>query len=61
LVQRSIYCTRVQMEKGIFFGGRNGATQCNIWGKRGICRAKTAELIELPFGMVNADGPRNCV
>ena len=49
------------MEKGIFFGGRNGATQCNIWGKRGICRAKTAELIELPFGMVNADGPRNCV
>jgi len=38
--------------KGQMFGGI-WAFQCTVQGEYGISHAKTAELIELPFGMVS--------
>ena len=44
-----------KINKALFW--RNGVTQYNVYRKCGIGHAKTAEPIELPFGV----GPRNRV
>jgi len=41
---------QIPHEKKQFWG--DGTAQCNVLGKYGIDRAKMAEPIELPFGMV---------
>jgi len=37
------------------------ASHCKVSGHSAVICAKTAELIEMPFGLWAGMGPRNCV
>jgi len=52
--------SRSPWERAILRGG-NGASHCKVYGHSAVICAKTAEPIEMPFGLMVWMDRRNCV